>query len=203
MMEIPRTDNPETLNKIYSSLPTTVDGLISKELLKLSLRDRNAIDEEVHGVRVLAPAETPELLEASLFRLSEELARIPNDNPSKAAYLESQNLTRTYVNSNDFRLRFLRSEFFDVKKAAHRMIAFLDVASELFGPDALRRPIGIASFPKEEERLLRVGNVQLLPFRDRAGRPICVWVGDFVFKLGTPAFRVRSETPFLVLVWRP
>ena len=47
-----------------------VDNLLSKELLQLSLKDRTAIQEEIHGVKCLAPEETPELLEASLIELA-------------------------------------------------------------------------------------------------------------------------------------
>mmetsp|Transcript_27603 Transcript_27603/g.64807 ORF Transcript_27603/g.64807 Transcript_27603/m.64807 type:complete len:480 (-) Transcript_27603:197-1636(-) len=184
--------NPETLKTVYSSLPNVVDDILSKELLRLSLTARNAIGEEVHGVLTLTPDETPQYLEDSLARLSEELDLIPDDNPSKAAFLKSQRLPWTYVNTRDFRLRFLRSDFFDATKASRRIVTFLDIASELFGPKVLQRPIRMADFPKGEEQLLRVGNVQLLPFRDRSGRPIFTWVGDFGLSLGTDAFRARS-----------
>mmetsp|Transcript_22713 Transcript_22713/g.48209 ORF Transcript_22713/g.48209 Transcript_22713/m.48209 type:complete len:481 (+) Transcript_22713:126-1568(+) len=171
--------------------PDEVDNLLSKELLELSLTDRNAIDEEIHGVVTLAPKETPKLLEVSLRDLSSELDRIPDDSPLKAAYIESQRLPTTYVNGRDFRLRFLRCELFDAKKAALRMTKFLDIAKELVGPEVLQRPIRISDFTKEETKLLRKGNVQLLPYRDRSGRPIFVWVGDFGLEKGTGRTRTK------------
>ena len=39
-----------------------IDDLLSRELLEMSLQDRNAITEEIHGVQTLAPEETPEKL---------------------------------------------------------------------------------------------------------------------------------------------
>ena len=41
---------------------------IAKELLKLSLNDRNAMEEEIHGVRCLSSfkKETPKLLKEKL-----------------------------------------------------------------------------------------------------------------------------------------
>ena len=197
-LEIPKKiSNSETLKTVYTSLPNAVDALLSKDLHQLSLTDRNAIGEEVHGVSLLTPEETPQFLEKSLVRLSEELDRIPNEKLSKASYLRSQLLPWTYVNSRDFRLRFLRSDLFDAKKAAHRIVMFLDIASELFGPDVLQRPIQMKDFPKGEEQLFRIGNVQVLPFRDRSGRPIFAWVGDFTASCGSPSFRVRIEMHFL------
>jgi hypothetical protein len=175
-------------------LPHGIDSLLSDELLRLSLRDRNAIDEEIHGVLALAPKESPQFLEAALFELSVELNRIPNDNPSKAAYLQSQKFPNTYVDGSDFRLRFLRCELFDVKKAAIRMVKFLSIASELFGMIVLQRPVRFTDLTKEEEKLFRIGNVQPFPYRDRAGRTIMAWVGDFGLEGGASRIRVRGST---------
>ena len=54
-----------------------MDNLISQELLKLSYHDRNAINEEIHGVRCLAVEETPELLWLSLNAFQSHLDRMP------------------------------------------------------------------------------------------------------------------------------
>jgi hypothetical protein len=178
-------------------LPYDIDSLLSDELLRLSLRDRNAIDEEIHGVLALAPKESPQFLEAALFELSVELNRIPNGIPYKAAYLESQRFPKTYVNGSDFRLRFLRCELFYVKKAAIRMVKFLSIASDLFGPFVLQRPVRITDLTKEEEKIFRMGNIQPLPYRDRAGRTILTWVGDFGLEQGESRIRVRGTTYIL------
>lgn len=173
--------------------PTEVDNLLSKEFLQLSLRDRNAISEEIHGVLTLAPKESPQLLDAALVQLSEEIDLIPDNSPIKAAYLKSQQQVclqeelefpnnknkNTYVNDRNFRLRFVRCELFDAKKAAIRMLKFLDIASDIFGEIVLKRPIHLEDFTKEELKIMRFGVIQILPYRDRSGRPIFAWVGDF------------------------
>ena len=61
----------------------SIDDLLSSELLKLSLQDRNAINEEIHGVRCLALPETPALLETGLKEFEEALQRIPNQAPKR------------------------------------------------------------------------------------------------------------------------
>jgi hypothetical protein len=168
-----------------------VDNVLSKELMKLSVQDRNDIQEEIHGVRCMAPTETPELLKQSLEQLQWE---IDNTVPlyQKHAYLQSQkqsanansanivnSIPSTYVNTAEFRLRFLRCELFDVRKAAHRMTKFLNLVLELWGNFALQRPIQITDFSKQELKQLRKGKYQFLPYRDRCGvtgrRIVCVF----------------------------
>jgi len=177
---------------LKGSDPEAVDDLLSKELLQLSVKDRNDIQEEIHGVKCLAVNETPQLIEESLRKLAVELdERIPDS--QKQAYLQSlqppkellehqrilQQLHQleplpqsTYINDDNFRLRFLRCELFDVKKAAKQMANFLDLLVELFGDYALRRPVRLSDFTKEELRHMRKGRYQTLPYRDRSGRRI-------------------------------
>ena len=169
-----------------------VDGFdaLSKEWLRLSLKDRNNIQEEIHSVLCIAPEESPEMIEEALEKLSFEL---DNNIPvgEQRAYLRYKELclingddyppstgiaTKScYINSEDFRLRFLRLELFDVPRAAHRMCRFLDCLLDQFGEDSLKEPIKLEkNFPKDELKALRKGFVQLLPFRDRLGRRILV-----------------------------
>ena len=159
------------------------DELLSKELLRLSVEDRNGIQEEIHGVRCLAPEETPHLIYTSLCQLAFELDNDECIPPSqKRAYLKSQQLQQqqqqqqqqqTYVNGVEFRLRFLRCELFDAKKAAKKMVSFLNYALDFFGEYALMRPIQISDFTRAELKIMRTkGKFQFLPFRDRSGRRI-------------------------------
>ena len=71
--------------------PKTVNEILSKELFHLSMKDRNDIQEEIHGVHCLAPIETPQMIEESLKDLSNILKDdklIPVS--EKYAYLLSQ-----------------------------------------------------------------------------------------------------------------
>mmetsp|Transcript_5055 Transcript_5055/g.10465 ORF Transcript_5055/g.10465 Transcript_5055/m.10465 type:complete len:487 (-) Transcript_5055:248-1708(-) len=157
--------------------PKKAEDLVTQDRMRLSFKDRNAIDEEVHGVKNLSREETPELLQESMRQLSVELSKIPN----KVAFDRSQRLyaNNTYINTADFRLRFLRCEYFDAKKAAVRMVNFLDFVDGLFDGDlVLQRPIQLTDFSKAEMKMLRSGIYQLLPYRDRSGRPIYTEVGN-------------------------
>ncbi len=159
-----------------------VDSLLSRALFQLSINERNAMEEEIHGVRCLAPEETPQLLQSSLHALSMVLASdeiIPVD--QKLDYLQSQQLPSTYINSDEFRLRFLRLTLFDVVKAAKKMVRFIKIAVFFFGGAVLERPVRLQDLSKKEVQLLRIGNHQLMPFRDRSGRRIIAMINPLYF----------------------
>jgi hypothetical protein len=148
--------------------PDQVEQLISKELLEMSVTNRNGFEDEIHGVRCIAPEETPDLLKTSLQGMMHELDNvIPLD--KKGAYLRAKKFPQSYINQDDFRLMFLRCELFDVPKAAIRMVVFLDMLVDLFGEYALERPIRLGDFSKKELVEFRKGRFQLSPDRDRGG----------------------------------
>ena len=55
------------------------EDAIAKQFYSLSFPDRNAIAEEIHGVRSMACEETPEMIENSLRLLAMELQKLPSD----------------------------------------------------------------------------------------------------------------------------
>jgi len=186
-----------------------MNDAISSELLKLTYGDRNAIQEEIHGVRCLAIQETAELKAVALDAFRHELTLVANDSELKAAYnkiLERQQQqhsrqllqqqrqqppppshsstrrtrSRCFMETDDFRLRFLRCELFDVRKATIRFLNYLNLAHQLFGSVALTRQIGLQDFTKRELKWVKKGFIQLLPYRDRAGRRVMAIMGGGV-----------------------
>mmetsp|Transcript_13315 Transcript_13315/g.33500 ORF Transcript_13315/g.33500 Transcript_13315/m.33500 type:complete len:518 (+) Transcript_13315:144-1697(+) len=198
-----------------------LDDLIAQDFNNLSFHDRNAINEEIHGVSSLSPIETPQMVADAIHRLSMEIDAIGhkpsydrsqqwNSNSSTMGIDCTQSIYNyntetfrarthsTYVNTLDFRLRFLRADLFDAKKAARRLIKFLDVVMDLYdgNDELLRRPIGLNDLKsKEEKDYLKLGNHQLLPFRDRSGRRVVAMVPDME---NIPCVRLRSKV-FLYL----
>ncbi len=151
-----------------------VDVMLSRELEKVSFSDRNAIHEEVHGVRNLAVIETPLLIERSLQAMQVEIHQIH----PKPAYDHAVMMHSHWVlHDSNLKLRFLRTERFNVQKAAGRFVRFWDLVLEYYGAVALQRPIRMSDLGKEEMELLRSGEFQLLPFRDRSGRRIICCAG--------------------------
>lgn len=173
------------------------DALLAYELNKLSFKERDQINDDIHGVGKESPTnETPELLKEALQQLSVELEHIDN----KPAYNASQTFTNTYVNTDNFRLIFLRSEFLDAKKAAKRIVGYLDTIRWCFGDEVLMRDIRLSDFTGESAKYLQFGCQQLLPGRDRSGRRI---VGNFICDMpATARDRIRTALYMLMTVAR-
>eukprot|EP00536_Pseudo-nitzschia_multiseries_P002466 jgi/Psemu1/283735/fgenesh1_pg.33_\ len=208
------------------TLEKPLDDLIAQDFNKLSFHVRNAINEEMHGVTSLAPEETPKMVASALQQLELEIAAIPYkpafnssqqwngiasvgdgitiDYTKKIHSYNKKSLATgrlsSYVNTLDFRMRFLRAELFDARKAAVRLIKFLEIVMEMYNGDQelLRRPIGLADLKtKQEKDFLKLGNTQLLPFRDRSGRRVIAMVPDLSSKL--PNARLRFK--IILYLW--
>ena len=85
-MKLKGTANGRTAYSVVAAATTTAAAtvtadndeiLLSKELLKMKCTDRNDIEEEIHGVRCLCPAEdessSPHFLHERLQQLHEEI----------------------------------------------------------------------------------------------------------------------------------
>lgn len=183
-------------NKSYKSVASSdtvatddfeIDTLLAKELNQMSFQQRESINEEIHGINVDQKylehviEETPELLKESFCKLNAELELL---RPTASAFNRSQELygsnetDTTYINTEEFRIMFLRCELFDCCKAANRMCAFIDLVYELYGDIALKRRAYLTDLDDNiEGKIMRAGYSQVLPGRDRSGRRIFVHVG--------------------------
>lgn len=153
-----------------------VDAILANELSRLSFQDRNLIQEEIHGVRSMAPMETEQTVKNALFLLEQSIEQLPISD--KRAYLSAKLMEdEAFVLTIDMKLCFLRAELFDPSKAAARYAKYLHLLSKHFGPVALQRPLQYSDLTRKEQELCRYGNNQILPTRDRAGRLVIVHHG--------------------------
>ena len=187
-----------TLSDKHDGYTVEIEDLPYKDLLKLSQQERNDITEEIHGVQNLCPEENPVMIDESLRRFAACLEEIPAD--QKTAYLRAQETyAGTYINDDEWRLRFLRCDLFDAEKAANRMVNFLDFLSDIFGDYVLKRHLQLTDFSWDEMQAFRRGHFQLLPYRDRSGRRVFTVVGGF--NLTTPlTIRVRFPVSFVLVL---
>ena len=127
------------------------ENMFSKALLSLSLKERNQIEEEIHGVSCMAITETPELIEKALREFQYELEFVIAD-AQKIAYNKAKDKnicsnsntsnSNSYLLCNENKLRFLRCEFFNPVQAVSRYVKYLDLLLYIYGDyNALRRPI--------------------------------------------------------------
>jgi len=83
---------------------------------------------------------------------------------------EQQN--KAYVTDDKFRLMFLRAACFDPRKAAVRLVAFLEGKLRFFGMETLTRQLQLSDLDADDLSCLKAGHTQILPARDQSGRPI-------------------------------
>lgn len=178
------------------NVPEVVDELLAKEMLRLDMKERTAFQEEVHGVSCVLPEETPETVAKVLNQLAYELDKIPAI--EKQAYLRSQELEGSYVQTDSFRMRFLRASTFDVPWVAKRIVTFLELVSDIIGDVALQRPVCLSDFSESELNCLRMGRFQFLPFPDRIGRRIMVCFLDETWEAFPPKTKAKIS---LYLSW--
>jgi len=173
--------------------------------LKLSFIDRNAINEEIHGVRSLAVNETPQIIANALYAFRIELEILPPTQKKAYLFIRQQqrqqqqqqqqhhanpvyngipNATMptetyaAYIDDDDFQLRFLRCCLFNISRAVGRFTRYLNFVQTHWGDSCLARPIQLSDLNASETKQLKKGWWQLLPFRDRRGRRIVALVGD-------------------------
>ena len=168
------------------------DALLAYELNQLSLEERGLLDNDIHGIQPRPLEETPDFLREKIDQLSVKLDSMPERD--KSAYKVSQAFPKTYVNTKEFRLMFLRCEQFDVQKAATRLLLFLDTIRESFGDVVLERRIRFSDLDEPAAETVSKGMLQMLPGRDRSGRRVA---GNFPFVIqgcGIPASSRVSST---------
>lgn len=142
-----------------------VDLGIAREMNRLSIAERERMFETVHGVSQVVQ-EYPAMVNAALSALEEEIASIQ----SKSAYEQALMLNRAYVQSKKFRLMFLRADNFDVKKAAARLVLFMEKKKHYFGVNSLVRSLTYDDLTSDDIETLKAGGNQILPSRDQSGR---------------------------------
>jgi hypothetical protein len=150
--------------------PRAVDALLAEELHLLSMGDRGTIEEEIHGIRSMEINETPDMIHDSILAFEREIDSM--DDTLKFAYDESLLMTGAdasgaggnhcgYTLCEDFKLRFLRADRFDVRKAVRRYLHHLNLLLRMYGPDALRRPLRHSDLDTEQHDLMKGGHVQV------------------------------------------
>jgi hypothetical protein len=159
------------------------DALMAKELNQLSMKEREEVNHDIHGVAEIVE-EAPEFLQIKVKELEMELENIP----LKDAYHQAKEKAPDYVTSLRNCLMFLRADRFDAKEAAARMVRYYEEKLCLFGHEPLARDLLMSDLNEEERSSLKAGYIQLLPRRDRAGRAIIFGLN----KLRTGAFRGAS-----------
>ena len=143
-----------------------------RELHQLSQAEREKVWADMSGDNVLSTFETmeedSEVVARCLCEMDDEISRTSR----KEAFLQAQGLAPDYVNSESMRIKFLRSEMFDTKAAAVRIIRHFEEKKSLFGEDKLGRDILLSDLTEDDMEALTCGGAQFLRERDKGGRRV-------------------------------
>lgn len=150
--------------------PEAMDALIASELKSLSLEERAAVYEDVHGVAPPTEEETPEAIANWIERFKEILRK----NRSKAEYEKAAFLNPDYVTDPKILMIFIRAEDYDIKAAVQRIINHYKHKLELFGIDKLARPITFEDLDEDDKAAAMTGFYQKLDLPDQSGRPVLI-----------------------------
>lgn len=164
---------------IVTDPPESAERAWARELYEMNSDVREAVNYELHGVQSRAIPEDPAIIANALhlFQIEIDTQICP---AHKQAYTRAVvGLNSNYVRTPEFRLRFLRAEMFDIKKAAIRYCRGLDYLLAGFGEQALLRQLYLSDLSREEERFLKKGLKQILPTRDRFGRRLMSHFGSY------------------------
>mmetsp|Transcript_10656 Transcript_10656/g.25646 ORF Transcript_10656/g.25646 Transcript_10656/m.25646 type:complete len:754 (-) Transcript_10656:272-2533(-) len=162
-----------------------LDKTWARELSKIGRKKREAILEELHCVRSRAVPETQETIQSGLMAMELEISKIVTSSPTseetkkllEGHLLATEILQSKYVVAPEFRLRFLRTEFFDASKAALRYFTNLNYMHKYYGESALLRSLELSDLSANQRRCLERGRFQILLNRDRMGRRILLLLG--------------------------
>jgi len=128
-------------------------------------------EEDIYGQVI--PNETSDLISTSLEKLDEELQRIPN--VEKVAWNMAIERCPELIN-NDFKLKFLRCEIFDVSLAAKRIVKYWEKRFELFTETNAFKPLKLGedgAFTNEhDDEGLKSKLIRIPGTTDQTGRPI-------------------------------
>ena len=145
-------------------------ALKARELARLSHKEREGVLDDIHGVSSMAVEND---VDAKLRAFHVEVQTlVENSMVTSKAYQLAAATKREFTSDQSLALSFLRADCFDASAAARRFLSFFEEKLELFGPDALCRPIRQSDFNQEDRSVLQSGQWQLLNKKDQSGRRI-------------------------------
>eukprot|EP00980_Cylindrotheca_fusiformis_P026062 scaffold15301_cov142-Cylindrotheca_fusiformis.AAC.11 len=169
---LPRSFPKDSFNQEIAGLDASkekenLDRHLAGSMAKLSLKDREAALEEVHGI-VKNDPEDMYLLQLNLQVMEDHVNSIKRG----TVYEKAEAVDPCFVSSREIRLLFLRGNRYDPKAAAEQLIKHFDLKLSLFGREKLTRNISLCDLDDNDRMCLESGFCQILSQKDVAGRTI-------------------------------
>jgi len=164
-----------------SSKKDFIRPLVAQELNRLTIKEREEILYEVHGVQSQETQETPETISLHLAAMDKLINIEKRTKPFECTeYIQALNMNPSYAQDPKLKLLFLRTEKFDTSAATIRFLKFWKHKKALFGPEKLGRDINFEDLSVDDKASLQQGYMQLAPSRDRANRAVLFYLTPFM-----------------------
>jgi hypothetical protein len=145
------------------------DGYARREFCRLAPKEQAKVMKDIYGIEESSDDEDRGFIESALHRLEEELQVYVG---KKKGLDTAKKEHSAFYEDEAFRLKFLKSDNYNPKLAARRLIRYLDKKLELFGAEKLSKSISLDDLNEDDVECLSSGGVQPLSEKDRGGRKI-------------------------------
>ena len=159
--EVPASDEQQTSSFCFGA--AEMPACFQRELQNMPQESREQAGQDVYGF-----AEPLDIPEERIADLRVAMDRLEN----KAAYELALELDPEYAMSKKLAMAFLLSVEGNPKQAAKRLAKHFQTKLDLFGRERLVKDIEIIDLDDDDLEALYSGGYQILPQKDRAGRPI-------------------------------
>jgi hypothetical protein len=138
---------------------------VASEYDNLSKEEKDRAYRDLYGKEPLLIEETEEFISSRLSELHHALQSIPDD--SKHSYHRALQLCPDYVNDREFLLLFLRADYFDVNKAALRLVKYWTAKEDAFGSNRTFHKLTLADMDYADLETIRTGGYIPIPKYDK------------------------------------
>lgn len=149
------------------------DADLARELNSLTVKERQAIEEDIHGVSSEIH-ETDELVTRAIAEMKDSLRHMPVST-KRSAWDRAVYLRPSLETDQDHFLLFLRAPQFKPFEAAQLLIKYYEAKQEIWGDDLLIHRITFHDLSPKEQEIATSGLYRLFPapdHRDNAGRGV-------------------------------
>ncbi|KAL3903194.1 MAG: hypothetical protein SGILL_010539, partial [Bacillariaceae sp.] len=188
--------DPPVFGGTSSQQEDDVGVLLAKEMTNMSLNEREQVYQDIHGVRDY-PEETPQYLQEKQEAMQQALDSIPAFR--RTAYNVALRMDASHVKDEKLRIRFLRCEIFDAKKAALRFTKHFEQKLELFGKELLCTTIRQRHLSPDGLQAVMEGTSQNSE-RDSRGRLVTIQFSNLNSNLSRPTKANLERVYYMCMV---
>jgi len=153
--------SPLVTTQRYPQNPVYDERALAEDLNALSVKDRQRMDEEIHGVADVNP-ELPDFVTEKLAAVRLEIQKLYPSQGLRRAYDRAVFLRPQIESDDTFLLMLLRAKRFDARDAACVLLQYFSSKLDLFGDKLLGQKITWNDLtPTEQERVKAGGYLHL------------------------------------------